>query len=123
MNYSKNNQNIINEHSIINNNNINKNNSSGNNNIKNNENNAINQKTNKKKPHSFIRKKTINYNINSNQILSKTEINNTDENFLTIINKNGNKKNILKEHWQLEKILLDYNILDFSSKYNNYNFV
>ena len=118
-----NNQNIINDQNIINNNDINKINTiNTNNNIIDNKNDKdINLKVHKKKPHthrSFFRKKTADYNLNSNEMLNDNKTNkNNDQNFLTII-KSSEKGNLLKEHWQLEKILLDYNILDFSSKYN-----
>ena len=105
-NQNKINQNISTEKT----NNITKNNT-----VINNIENTNKIKTEEHPKKTYARKHTIGYNkaASSKQLNKKFEEN---ENALNIINTKDNKKNILKEHWQLEKILLDYNILDFSSK-------
>ena len=63
----------------------------------------------------FVKKKTLN--MTSNQIHS-LNIDSETSNSKTSNNTPSNiKLKSLKDQWYYQKILLDYNILDFTSKY------
>ena len=87
-----------------------------NNNISSNSNNNNNEKTQIKTP------KDSNNNIkekknNSNKETPIPNSNDKNEKSINTNNSSNINSNILEEHWKDEEILLNYNILDFTSKY------
>lgn len=83
------------------------------NNNNSNKNSNNNDNDNKKK--MFVKKKTLN--MTSNQIHSLNIDSETSNNKTSNNTPSNIKLKSLKDQWYYQKILLDYNILDFTSKY------
>ena len=108
-----------------------KNNNSNNYNSNNKSNNNINNEYEGRKRYTFVKKNSVSYSSNQfHTLLSKetkesknsssSQKNILPEKKVEMKKKPFNKLNLnsLKDQWKFQKILLDYNILDFTSKLN-----
>ena len=108
-----------------------KNNNSNNYNSNNKSNNNINNEYEGRKRYTFVKKNSVSYSSNQfHTLLSKetkesknsssSQKNILPEKKVEVKKKPFNKLNLnsLKDQWKFQKILLDYNILDFTSKLN-----
>ena len=108
-----------------------KNNNSNNYNSNNKSNNNINNEYEGRKRYTFVKKNSVSYSSNQfHTLLSKetkesknsssSQKNILPEKKVELKKKPFNKLNLnsLKDQWKFQKILLDYNILDFTSKLN-----